>query len=103
MSYLATALITGWIIGLLFLIGQMLNDIRLILNNLAPGEGYAGHWLVTPLSIGWRIRATWVDPSRLTDVGRLHQKTAIRHERIMFAWMIVGFILIVGTYSYFNR
>jgi hypothetical protein len=36
MTYLLAGLVTIWLCGLLFLAGQHLNDIRVLLNNLAP-------------------------------------------------------------------
>jgi hypothetical protein len=36
MTYLLAGIIVVWLCGLLFLAGQHLNDIRLVLNNLAP-------------------------------------------------------------------
>jgi hypothetical protein len=37
MSYVLAGLITVWICGLLFLAGVLLNDLRMIYNNLFPG------------------------------------------------------------------
>ncbi len=37
MTYFLAALIVIWVCGLLFFSGQHLNDIRVVLNNLAPG------------------------------------------------------------------
>src|SRR6266851_2878725 len=36
MIYLPTILVVVWAAGLLFFIGRLMNDLRLVLNNLAP-------------------------------------------------------------------
>ena len=36
MTYLLAGLVAIWLCGLLFLAGQHLNDVRVVLNNLAP-------------------------------------------------------------------
>jgi hypothetical protein len=41
MTYLLAGIIVIWLCGLLFLVGQYLNDIRVVLNNLAPDAHHA--------------------------------------------------------------
>jgi hypothetical protein len=98
MMYLVTGLIVVWFAGLLFLAGQQLNDIRLVLNNLAPGARYSDFSDVSFL--GFRIVASRINPAGLTETGRAHLKKAIRNERIMFAWMVSGFLLLVWASSH---
>jgi hypothetical protein len=93
MTYLVTSLIVLWLGGLLFFAGQALNDMRLVLNNLVPGTRYS------EFSSGLRIMVSKINPAKLTDIGQQHQRSAIRHERIMFAWTVAGLILIVCYFS----
>src|SRR5687768_1613206 len=37
MTYLLAGMVVIWLCGLLFFVGQHLNDVRVVLNNLAPG------------------------------------------------------------------
>jgi hypothetical protein len=95
MIYLAIGLTVVWLAGLLFLAGQALNDIRVALNNLTPDARYSD------FVSGVKIKlVSKISPARLTDLGRQHQRRAIRHERIMFAWAIGGLILLVCFISY---
>jgi len=43
MTFALVGIIVVWLCGLLFLAGQHLNDIRLVLNNIAPGAQAADH------------------------------------------------------------
>jgi len=95
MIYLAAGLIVVWLAGLLFFAGQALNDIRVVLNNLAPDARYSD--FVSGLKIKLVSK---INPTRLTDLGRQHQRRAIQHERIMFAWAVGGLILLVCFFSY---
>jgi hypothetical protein len=94
MIYLATGLMVVWFAGLLFLTGQALNDIRLVLNDLAPDARYSD------FASGFKIIVSKINPARLTDVGQQHQRGAIQHQRIMFAWAVGGLILLVCFFSY---
>ncbi|MBR0756586.1 hypothetical protein JQ604_30780 [Bradyrhizobium jicamae] len=47
--------------------------------------------------------ATKIDAARLTDAGRAHLKRAIRNERIMYAWMAAGSVLLVYAVYYFKN
>lgn len=104
MIYLATGLVIIWSTGFLFLLGQALNFDRLILNNLAPGKNYWESIIYfRNLFAGFRLsHGISVDPANLTEIGRQYQKKAIRHQWIIFAWTIGGFILLVCTSSYFK-
>ena len=44
---------------------------------------------------------TGIDPARLTEAGRVHLKRTVRQERILIAWMLGGFILLVWASTYF--
>jgi hypothetical protein len=60
MIYLATGLMVVWFAGLLFLTGQALNDIRLVLNDLAPDARYSD------FASGFKIIVSKINPARLT-------------------------------------
>jgi hypothetical protein len=102
MIYLATGLVIAWSAGLLFLAGRALNFVRLIYNNFVPGKndcGYGNFFRFYFFRILPRTIASMIDPASLTEVGRQYRKGAIRNERIMLAWMIGGFALIVWATS----
>lgn len=95
MISVATVAVVVWLTGLLFLAAQTLNDIRVVLNHLTPAARYSD------FCSGLRIRLVRrINPAVLTDVGRQHQRRAIQHERIMFAWTLGGVILLIGFFSY---
>jgi heme/copper-type cytochrome/quinol oxidase subunit 3 len=104
MIYLAIGLIVVWSAGLLFFAGRALNFSRLVLNNLAPGKSY---WksanFVRFGFFGFRLSffGIAVDPASLTELGRQHQRRAIRNEWIAFAWGIGGFIFLIWASRYF--
>jgi hypothetical protein len=50
MTYLVSALVVVWFGGVLFLAGQHLNDIRVVLNHIEPGASSAG---TQPLQPRW--------------------------------------------------
>ena len=134
MTYLISSLVVVWLCGLLFIAGQYLNNVRLVLNNILPDARSAEpqpsqpHWsretAVTALDavfvgpvLGLGIllaryffslgrfegcRITNIDPARLTVLGRAHLERAIRHERIMFAWIGAGCIILVWAAFYFD-
>jgi hypothetical protein len=95
MTHLATVLIVIWLAGLLFLIGQWMNYLRLVHNNLVPEMGYSNY-----MRPGWWYRFGFrfsnVDPAQLTETGQTHLGGAIRMEAIMFAWMIGGAVLLMS-------
>lgn len=96
--YVVIGLIGIWVAGLLFFVGQTLNDIRVALNNLAPDARYSDYSYVD--FTGFRLKlVSKINPAWLTDVGRQHQAKAIRHERIMFAWIIGGLIFLACFFS----
>ena len=94
MIYVANGFLVLWLAGLLVLTGVAMNDIRLVLNNLVPGARYSD------FCTGLRLRLmSRIDPDRLTEAGRMHQKRAARHELIMLAWVVCGAILLVWLFS----
>src|SRR6266566_3095166 len=71
----------------------------------APGKDYwrsSNPFRFTILGFRPDISASSVDPASLTELGKLYQRKAIRNERVMFAWMAGGFILVVWASSYFK-
>ncbi|WFU35643.1 hypothetical protein QA635_15040 [Bradyrhizobium brasilense] len=103
MIYLSGSLVTLWFCGLVFLAGRGLNLSRLVLNNLQPGATYFGKGDVksfTLLGAEFRIQATAIDPSLLTEAGKTYQNRARLNDRIMIAWGAGGFILIGVLFSY---
>ncbi len=49
-------------------------------------------------------RISSINPEALTEAGRIHLKSAIRRERIVFGWMIAGVILLIAvTLNFFGR
>jgi hypothetical protein len=88
MTYLAGAVAIIWCAGAIFFAMQHLNDVRLVQNNLVPGARYTG--------LTWNrwkfMRITQIDPALLTETGLGHLKTAVRHERIIMAWLFGGSI-----------
>jgi hypothetical protein len=99
MIYIASGLVVVWFGGLVYLSARALNFTRLVLNNLAPGEDYwnSGVWKT---NYGIRLSGTTVSPASLTEIGHQHREMAIRNERIMHVWGIVGIILIASFFSY---
>lgn len=88
MTYLVGSLVAVWFCGLVFLAGRGLNLARLVLNNLQPGATYFGKGDVksfTLLGGEFRIQATAIDPSLLTELGKSYQKQARQNDRVMFA------------------
>lgn len=131
MTPLLTGLVVVWLCGLLFLVGQYLNDIRIVFNNLNP-EGTRSQpskprWLVTaatsvPTSF---LDATFIaatllicrffklerpktpsfynmDPALVNEAGQTHLKKAVRHELALFAWVLGGFAVFACATVYFQ-
>ena len=94
MIYVANGFLVLWLSGLLVLTGVAMNDIRLVLNNLAPGASYSDFCTGLRLKLMSRI-----DPDRLTDAGRMYQKAAARHELILLTWIVCGAILLAFLFS----
>jgi hypothetical protein len=105
MTYLAVSLVVAWCCGLVFLAGRTLNFIRLVYNNIAPGNN---HWLPKNvfhfyfLSFRFLTDAGAIDPANLTEVAKQYQKRAIRNDRILLAWALCGSVLLVWASSYFK-
>jgi hypothetical protein len=105
MTYLAISLVVAWSCGLLFLAGRALNFIRLVYNDLAPGKNCwesRNLFRFYFLSFRFLTDASAIDPASLTEVGRRHRKGAIRNDRIMLAWALGGFVLLVWASAYFK-
>lgn len=128
MTYPAIGLIAVWIGGLLLLAGLYMNDIRLVLNNVTPGKRVIGEslrprpaymvaaFLLSPLDLV--VATVWllvgrssrmnrfkkgplgaIDPGSLSETGQTHLQRTIRHEWILLAWMVGGFIMLVWWQS----
>jgi hypothetical protein len=90
MTYVATGVFLVWLAGLYLLAGRSRNDVRLALGNCAPDARPSDFsWF------GFRKFARKIDPTRLTEAGRAHLERAIRTEKVMFIWMVDGFIFVV--------
>jgi hypothetical protein len=89
----------------LFLLGRTLNLLRLVLNNFAAGKDYWGssnHFRPTVFGFRLDINASAIDPASLTELGKQYRRKAIRNERIMFACLFGGVILVVRASSYLS-
>jgi hypothetical protein len=100
MTYLAYGLTGIWVVGIFVLAGVHANDIRRLLNNLAPGAPLAGHVWNSSLRKHSLIN---IDPALLNETGRAYRTKAIRNERIVFAWMFGGLLPTVCIYYYMYR
>jgi hypothetical protein len=96
-GYAAVAL---WFFGLMIFAGRSLNLLRVVLNNLKPGESYVGSAYVGAFGARFGMSATAVEPEKLNETGRRYQKKAILNQRLMFAWAVIGFVLIASYGSY---
>jgi hypothetical protein len=104
MSYLATGLIIAWGAGLLFLVGRALNFTRVVYNNISPGKNYwkpASIFRFYFFSFHFTEDMKATDPASLTETGRDYREKVIRNDRIIFAWILAGFVLIVWASRYF--
>lgn len=99
MIYLGNGMVVIWFAGFIFHTLRGFNLGRLALNNLAPGESYRDSsdclW-----RFGTRNLGASADPECLTEIGRRYRKRAIQNERIMYCWLLGGFILIACFFSY---
>lgn len=125
MTYVFAVLVAIWVCGLLFVAGQYLNDLRVVLNNVLPGTQLAmlpqrPNWVRdaagvvsvptlegliltgTALTIGrvFRLeqlecRISKADPTCLTEAGRRQLDTAARHERFALAWIAGGIVTVI--------
>lgn len=71
---------------------------------IGPGLAVAVHLLRRIFNLDGTddTRATRIDPARLTDAGRTHLVRAIRNERITYAWIGAGSVLLVFVVYYFK-
>jgi hypothetical protein len=127
MTFVAS-LIAIWIFGVLFLAGLLLNDIRLLHNNITPGEvprngppsraATSAAWLLLPpvpewigLGVVWALMArifrieprssdplSGIDPGTLNDASRAYRARTIRHEWIMVVWVVAGFAIVAWCF-----
>ncbi|WP_257168589.1 hypothetical protein [Bradyrhizobium sp. SRS-191] len=97
MSYTAIGILSFWAIAGLPLWGLCLNDIRVIHNHIAPSASdmrylKPGSWFWT-----WSgFYFTAMDPAKLTEPGRDHLRLAIRHEWMLWGWMVGSAPIIVA-------
>ena len=96
-GYVAVAL---WFFGLLIFAARSLNYLRVVLNNLKPGESYFGSGHLGPLGARFGMNAGAVELAKLNEAGRRYQKKAILNERLMFTWGLIGFVLVASYASY---
>jgi hypothetical protein len=89
-SYVAVAL---WLFGLMIFAGRSLNFLRLVLNNLKPGESYFGSAHLSPLGFRFGMSASAIEPEKLNETGLRYQKKAVLNDRLMFAVGLIGFVL----------
>ncbi len=97
MSYPTIGILLVWTVAGLPLWALWLNDLRVIHNHIAPSAsdmrymkpGYYKTWLF----FGFRFSA--MDPAKLTEPGRERLKLAIRHERVIWVWLTVGFLIVM--------
>jgi hypothetical protein len=105
MIHLTTGLIVVWAAGFLFLLARAFNFVRLALNNPASDQPY---WEYADYArfyfdviFQWKhFFGLWVDPAKLTEVGRQYQKKAFWTEWAAIAWLVTGG-LIVWAFSSF--
>lgn len=125
MTYFAMSLVVVWLTGLLLIAGLYLNDIRLVLNNVAAGKPAGASPLQPPRAIftapiffvplvglvadilymAWLLLGRssrmsggligGTDPNSLNETGRIHLRRTIRHEWMMLGWIVGGFILML--------
>jgi hypothetical protein len=88
-----------WLAGVLVLGTSWANDMRLTLNNLAPGVDLSSFARKNEFGFGV-VFAYGVIPERLTELGRIHRAKAVRTERIALVWAVSGFLLLVGLAYY---
>jgi hypothetical protein len=130
MTYVLAVLAVIWICGLIFVTGQYLNDLRVVLNNVLPGAQLSlllqrPNWarnaagvvsvptlegLVlagAALTVGrvfkldhLECRISKCNPACLTEAGRLHLNNVARHERFALAWMLGGVAAVVLLSTY---
>lgn len=90
MIYVATAVFIVWLTGIYVLAMRSQTCIRLALQNRRP-EARPSDFR----RLGFRKLASNIDPACLTEIGRTHLKRAARTERILFSWMLDGFLLVL--------
>ena len=104
MTHLAIGLVIAWCAGLLLLAGRALNFTRLIYNNIVPGKNY---WKPEKIFRFYFFSFHFVEdpqatnPASLTEIGRQYREKAIWNDKLIFAWILAGFVLIVWASSYF--
>ncbi len=90
-------LIAIWGLGILVLPAIYLNDLSRVHNNFLPGSLQTA----PPSRLGsyyGSFRFSRIDPELLTESGRIYRQRGILHERICFAWLLLGFIAILTPY-----
>ena len=100
MIYLAYLAAVIWVCVMLFLAARLMNNLRLMLNNLAPGANYWG-----PEYEAFRrgYRFSRIDPALFNEEGQRHLKASRYHGALFGIWQIVGFVLAVSAGVHFSR
>jgi hypothetical protein len=101
MSDVELVIMAIWFAGMLVLGGRWGNDMRLALNNLAPGTGFSDYAYTNAFGVSFFL-ACAIKPEKLTELGRIHREKAVRTERIIIVWTISGFLLFVGVAYYLH-
>ncbi|WP_210261942.1 hypothetical protein [Bradyrhizobium aeschynomenes] len=86
-----------WMVAGLPLWALLLNDFRIIHNHIAPSASdmrymKPGYYKTWPF-FGFRFSA--MDPTKLTEPGRVRLKIAIRRQRIIWVWSVLGFLIVM--------
>ena len=105
MTYLAIGLVVAWCCGLVLLARKTLNLIRPIYNNIAPGKDHrppGNAFRFYFLSFRFLTDAGAISPANLTEVSQQYRKRAILTDRILLAWALGGFVLLVWASSQFR-
>lgn len=92
MSNTAIFLIVIWTIVLLILQARLLNDFRVIHNNIAPEAADMNYMKPGIYYRWWGFRFSSMDPEKLTKPGRERLAVAMWNERATWLWMAIGFL-----------
>lgn len=98
-GYVAVGL---WFFGLMIFAGRSLNFLRVVLNNLKPGESYFGSAHLSPFGFRFGMSARAIEPDKLNETGRRYQKKAVFNDRLMLAVGLIGFV-VVACYGWYVR
>jgi hypothetical protein len=93
-TYLAIALTTIWLAGLLIFAGRFLNFARLLYNNLDPAGDFSRTGIFSSNASFYPASAQSIAPENLTEAGRQYRKLAIRDERLAMVWGLGGLAIL---------